>query len=183
MHACGMSMIKRYDDVIIASFEHPKDARVAVEILRDLGIGPNRIGILTRDEHGDPELETLRERSGSKSGEGAAVGATAGAGGGALWALGIAAGVLPAIGPVIAGGLLAAVVASAATGAAAGTVVGALTGLGVDDEGAAFYEREFRRGNTVLVVQTGEHTVEALQVLRRVAPAPEPSPVSVPPEA
>lgn len=43
--------------------------------------------------------------------------------------------------------------ASAWTGAAAGMLVGALVGLGVSDEEAAYYDGEFRKGHTILVVQ------------------------------
>lgn len=95
------------------------------------------------------------------------MGVAAGASGGALWAAGIAAGVLPAIGPVIAGGILAAVAASAAIGAAAGGLVGVLTGLGIDDEEAAYYDEEFRAGKTVVVVKTRDKAVEAYQVLHK----------------
>jgi outer membrane lipoprotein SlyB len=67
--------------------------------------------------------------------------------------LGIAAGVLPALGPVVAGGLLIELAASAWAGAAAGMLAGALVGLGVSDEEAAYYDAEFRKGHTILVVQ------------------------------
>jgi outer membrane lipoprotein SlyB len=70
--------------------------------------------------------------------------------------LAIAAGILPAIGPVIAGGLLAAIAVTAAGGAAAGALVGTLVGLGISDEEAAYYDAEFRKGHTILVVQPGD---------------------------
>jgi outer membrane lipoprotein SlyB len=68
---------------------------------------------------------------------------------------------------VIAGGLLGAVLASAATGAAAGGVVGALTGLGVSDEEAAYYDEEFRKGRTIVAVQTDDRADVAYGILQR----------------
>jgi outer membrane lipoprotein SlyB len=74
--------------------------------------------------------------------------------------------VLPAIGPVIAGGLLAAIAASAGVGAAAGAIVGSLVGLGVSDEEAAYYDEEFRKGRTIVVVQTDDRADVAYQTLQ-----------------
>jgi hypothetical protein len=70
-----------------------------------------------------------------------------------------------AIGPVIAGGLLAAIAASAASGAGAGLVVGALVGLGVTDEEAAYYDDEFKKGRTIVVVRGDERTELAHTIL------------------
>ena len=80
-------------------------------------------------------------------------------------ALAIAAGFLPAIGPVIAGGILAAIAASAASGAAASTVVGALVGLGVTDEEAAYYDAEFKKGRTIVVLKGNDRRALAETIL------------------
>lgn len=150
--------------VMIGVFESAGDARRAIEDLRDAKFSDRSIGLLTHDKEGDPDVRSFREMEGNRAGVGAAVGAAAGAGGGALWALGIAAGFLPAIGPVIAGGLLAALAASAASGAAAGVLVGTLVGLGVTDEEAAFYDDEFKKGRTIVVVQ-GDDRRELTQTI------------------
>lgn len=139
--------------LLVGIFESAGDAKRAIEDLRAAGFSDRSIGVLTHDKDGDPDVKSFRELEGNRAGTGAAVGIAAGAGGGALWALGIAAGFLPAIGPVIAGGLLAAIAASAASGAAAGLVVGTLVGLGVTDEEAAYYDDEFKKGRTIVVVQ------------------------------
>ena len=133
----------KQERVMVGVFENAGDARRAIEDLRDAKFSDKKIGVLTHDKDGDPEVKSFKDLEGNKAGAGAAIGASVGAGGGALWALGIAAGILPAIGPVIAGGLLAAIAASAASGAAAGVLVGTLTGLGVSDEEAAYYDDEF----------------------------------------
>lgn len=139
--------------VTVGIFEARDSAKRAIEDLRSAHFSDSEIGILTHDEDGDAEVRAFRELEGHHARSGAAVGAAAGAGGGALWALGIAAGVLPAIGPVIAGGLLVALAASAGAGAAAGLLVGTLVGLGVPDAEAAFYDDEFKKGRTIVVVR------------------------------
>jgi len=139
--------------VMVGVFDSAGDARRAIEDLRDAKFSDRSIGVLTHDKDGDPDVKSFRELEGNRAGTGAAVGVAAGAGGGALWALGIAAGFLPAIGPVIAGGILAAIAASAASGAAAGLLVGTLVGLGVTDEEAAYYDEEFKKGRTIVVIQ------------------------------
>ncbi|MDQ3367190.1 MAG: general stress protein [Myxococcota bacterium] len=141
---------------MIGVFHTAGDARRAIEDLRDAGFSDKKIGVLTHDKDGDPEVKSFRDLEGNNAKTGAAIGAATGAGGGALWALGIAAGILPAIGPVIAGGILAAIAASAASGAAAGVLVGTLIGLGVSDEEAAYYDEEFKKGRTIVVVQSND---------------------------
>ncbi len=151
--------------VLAAVFETSEGARKAVRLLREEQYDDNEIGLLTRDSHGQPELTSFKDLEGNKSGKSAAIGAAAGAGGGVLWAIGIAVGVLPAIGPVIAGGVLAAIAASAGIGAATGVVVGALVGLGISDEEAAYYDEEFRKGRTIVVVQTAKNPDLAYRIL------------------
>jgi hypothetical protein len=154
------------ESVVVGIFHSAGDARRAIDDLRAANFSDRKIGLLTHDKDGDPDVKSFKDMEGNKAGSGAAVGAAVGAGGGTLWALGIAAGVLPAIGPVIAGGLLAAIVASAAGGAAAGLVIGSLVGLGITDEEAAYYDEEFRKGRTIVVVQTDNRADLAVNILR-----------------
>lgn len=151
--------------VLVAVFDDANKARDAIRMLRDSGYDDKEIGLLTHDDEGHPELTSFRDLEGTKAGKSAVVGAAAGAGGGALWAIGIAAGVLPAIGPVIAGGVLAAIAASAGIGAATGVIVGALVGLGITDEEAAYYDDEFRKGRTIVVVQSAKNPDLAYRIL------------------
>jgi hypothetical protein len=159
-------MKSEHDRVIIGVFANTSDARSAIEQLRDCGFPASRVGILTHDRDGDEHVKSIKDLSGNEMGKGAAAGAAVGASGGALWALGIAAGLLPAIGPVVAGGLLGAVLASAGAGATLGAVAGSLVGLGIDDEEAAYYDEEFRRGNTIVVAQP--ENVEEMETARRI---------------
>ncbi|MCE9579388.1 MAG: general stress protein [Deltaproteobacteria bacterium] len=155
----------KQERVMIGVFHSLGDAHRAIDQLRDAKFSDKKVGVLSHDKHGDPEVKSFKDMHGNKSGTGAAIGAAAGAGGGALWALGIAAGILPAIGPVIAGGIFAAIAASAASGAAAGVMVGALTGLGVTDDEATYYDEQFKAGRTVVVVQAGDRAGEAYEIL------------------
>lgn len=152
------------EKVMIGVFNSAGEARSAIDDLRVAGFPAGKIGLLTRDRDGDADVKWFKDQ-GEKVEVGAAVGAAAGAGGAALWALGVAAGVLPAIGPVIAGGVLAALAASAMGGAAAGAVVGALAGLGVGKGEAEYYDEEFRKGRTIVVVKSDERASEAYRIL------------------
>lgn len=147
-------------------FDTREQAQRAVNELRRLNFTEQQIGVASRD--GD-EITGAGEvtDTGSKAATGAAAGAATGAGVGALWGLGVVAGVLPAIGPVIAGGTLAALAASAATGAATAGVAGALIGLGLPEDDAAEYEREFHAGRTIVTVEAGSRYDEAVAVLNR----------------
>lgn len=148
---------------VIGVFRNHVAARRAVERLIDEGFNEDKVGVIAQD----PEHRYVEEGDeGSHAGEGAAIGAGAGAAGGALWALGIAAGLLPAIGPVIAGGTLAAIIASAGVGAAAAGVAGALIGMGIPEEEAKYYEKEFHRGNSLVTVHADARSEEVKRILQ-----------------
>ncbi len=80
----------KHERLMIGVFHTAGDARRAIGVLRDAGFSDEKIGLLTHDKDGDPEVKSFRDLEGNKAGRGAAIGAAAGAGGGALWALGIA---------------------------------------------------------------------------------------------
>ena len=61
---------------------------------------------------------------------------------------------------------MAATVGGAAAGAAAGGLLGALTGLGVSEEDAKFYEGEFKAGRTIVSVRAAARYDEAVRILR-----------------
>jgi hypothetical protein len=153
--------------VIIGVFRDPAQAQQALRELRTAGFREDQLGVLSHQVAGKAVVGGGTEPAASHWEEGAAVGAATGAVAGGLWALGMAAGMLPAIGPVIAGGLLASVLASAAGTAVAGGIIGALLGLGLPEEEARFYEREFRSGRTLVTIQPEGRADEVWAVLRR----------------
>lgn len=159
-------MTRKLKHVAVGTFDSAETARDVIHELRAAGISEDKIGLLTRDKDGDPAVKSFREMEGNKAGKGAAIGAATGASAGALWAAGVALGVLPAIGPVIAGGILAAVLASAAAGAGTGVVAGALIGMGVSDEEAAYHDEEFKKGRTIVIVES-EDRGKVFEIMRR----------------
>jgi hypothetical protein len=108
----------------------------------------------------------ITDAVGTKDGRGAAVGALSGGMVGGV--LGAAAALLvPGVGPVIASGVLASFFGGAIAGTAVGGILGALTGLGVSEEEAKFYEKHFHEGKAIIAVKPGNRAAEAGEILRR----------------
>jgi hypothetical protein len=148
---------------VVGLFSHRSAAEAAVRDLRDAGFADDRIGVAMQErvEQGD-----LLEEVGSEPAEGAAKGAVSGGlVGGLVWLLGSL--LIPGIGPVLAGGVLASTLAGIGLGAATGGLLGALVGLGVPEEAAKHFEQGFRQGGTLVTVDAGERTPEALAILSR----------------
>ncbi len=139
-------------ETVVGVFRSQSEAQQAVRELKAAGFGDDQIGIASQHTEGSHTV-AVDDGEATKASTGAVAGATAGLGAGALWGLGIVAGVLPAIGPVIAGGALAAIAASAAGTAVAGGLAGALVGLGIPEEEAGYYHKEFEQGRTVVTVR------------------------------
>src|ERR687895_1613779 len=152
--------VSRYDygdyyrnrQTVAASFEDRDEAQRAINALKDAGFGADQIGVALRDRTAQGELV---EDTGTKAAEGATTGALSGGllGGIAGWLVGIGALAIPGIGPIIAAGPIAAALGGAALGAAGGGIIGALTGAGVPEEEARYYDEEFRRGGIVVTIQ------------------------------
>jgi hypothetical protein len=68
---------------------------------------------------------------------------------------------------VLAGGGLASILAGAGIGAATGGLIGALVGLGVPEEDARHFEEGFRAGGTLVTVDAGARTPQAVAILAR----------------
>ena len=151
---------------VVGVFSDQMQARQAVNDVQRAGFRDDQIGFAVRDQTGAGTARDTAPGGTTKAGEGAATGVVAG---GILGGILGAAGALliPGIGPVIAGGILAATLGGAAVGAAAGGLLGALTGMGIPEEEARFYENEFQAGRTIVTVQAGNRQQEALDILRR----------------
>ena len=72
---------------------------------------------------------------------------------------------IPGVGPIVAGGVLAASFGFAIAGTAVGGILGAMAGLGVSEEEAKFYEREFNEGRAIVAVKAENRTAQATQIL------------------
>jgi hypothetical protein len=148
----------------IAIFDDRIQAQRAIAQLNRAGFTEREIGVTARDM-GEADSGVADGAKKTHAKEGAIAGVAAGAGVGALWGLGILAGVLPGIGTAIAGGTLAAILSSAAAGAATAGVAGTLIGLGIPEEEAKYYDREFQAGRVVVTVNAGIRLQEAQAIL------------------
>jgi len=150
---------------IVGVFDDRGKAQRAVEELRQAGFDDDQIGFAARGEDGTTHSgfgTGAETEAGSHAGTGAVAGGVLGGLLGAAAAL-----LLPGIGPVVAGGILAATLGGAAVGAAAGGLIGALTGMGVPEDEARYYEQEVQSGRTIVTVKADGRYQEAMDILQR----------------
>jgi hypothetical protein len=156
--------------VIVAVFQDRAQAEKAVHDLESAGFDENQIGFAIRKpgEQDEPKFNIGESQGASPLGKAPLTGAASGGvvGGiiGALTAL-----LVPGIGPVLAGGILAGLFGGAIIGAAAGDMVGTLVDMGVAEEQAKYYEREFKEGRALVMVNTTDpqRQKEAEEILDR----------------
>jgi hypothetical protein len=150
---------------LVACFEDRLEAERAVDELEQAGFSADQVGFVLRGSD-VAAGGMLTDAQGAKDGKGALTGMATGAGLGAI--LGAAAGVLvPGVGPVIAGGVLTMAFGGAIAGTAIGGIFGAIAGLGVSEEEARFYEKEFQSGKAIVAVKAGNRAADAAEILRR----------------
>jgi hypothetical protein len=149
---------------VVGAFQGRAAAESAIEELRKAGFGNEDIGIAVREEAA-ATASTPAEK-GNRLDDMAAAGAAAGGTIGAL-AGAIATGLIPGMGQVVAAGLLAGIVGGTLVGAATGGLVGALIGLGIPEEDARYYDREFLAGGAVVAVRAPGRSKEVAEILRR----------------
>jgi len=160
-----LHMANQQRTTLVAAFEDRDEAEKAVDDLRQAGFKDDEIGFAIR---GSDAVEggMITDAEGSKDKRGALAGMAGGAGLGAV--LGAAAALLvPGVGPVIASGVLTMALGGAIAGTAIGGIFGAMTGLGVSEEEARFYEQEFHSGRALVAVKTGARAADAALILRR----------------
>ncbi|HEX4208058.1 MAG TPA: hypothetical protein VHZ51_28415 [Ktedonobacteraceae bacterium] len=118
----------------------------------------------TTDDTSDTTGQDVEAYNDTEDRTGVAAGSIAGGVVGAGAAL-----LIPGIGPAIAGGVLTVLFAGAAAGGIAGGFLGAFADLGVPQEKARYYEREFKAGNIIVTVTTNDQAQEqhALDILRQ----------------
>jgi len=149
----------------VAAFEDRNEAELAVDELEQSGFKHDQIGFALRGSEA-VRGGMITDAQGTKDGKGALTGmVTGGMAGGVLAAA--ASLLLPGIGPVVAGGILAAFFGGAVAGTAVGGILGAMAGLGISEDEARFYDREFHAGRAIVAVQAGSRMQEAAGILRR----------------
>ena len=153
------------EPAVVGVFEDRLKAEEAVDALEQVGFDHERIGYVIRG-HDAVAGGMITDAAGTKDGKGALAGMVTGGVVGGLIAAAIAV-VIPGVGPVLAGGVLASFFGGAIAGTAVGGIVGALSGLGVSEEEAEFYDRHFREGKAIVAVKAGARAAEAAEILRR----------------
>ncbi|HEY8666364.1 MAG TPA: hypothetical protein VIL86_06850 [Tepidisphaeraceae bacterium] len=150
--------------LLVAAFADRMEAEKAVDDLEQLGFKESEVGFAIRGRDA-VSGGMITDAIGTKDGKGALAGiVTGGVVGGILGAA--AALVVPGVGPALAAGILWTALGGMGAGAAVGGIFGAMAGLGISEEEALFYEREFNSGRAIVTVKCGPRTAEAARVLR-----------------
>jgi hypothetical protein len=153
------------EQAVVGIFEDRLAAEYAVDALEQAGFTHDHIGYVIR---GSDVVAggMLHDADGAKDIRGAAAGIiTGGIVGGVLATA--AAVLIPAVGVTIAGGLLASFFGGTLAGMAVGGILGALKGLGVSEDEARFYEKQFHEGKAIVTVKAGRRATEAAEILTR----------------
>lgn len=147
--------------IVVGLFMDRSEAVATVRELKDVGFTDEQIGVAMQDRNGN---DGVVNEAGLPVLEGAATGAvTGGIAGGLIGLLGSL--LVPGLGPVLVGGVLASTLLGLGIGAATGGLVGALTGMGVPESDAKHFDRGLRAGGTLVTVDAGGRTPEALDIL------------------
>ncbi len=151
---------------IVRAFTTRTAAENAVRDLRAAGYTDAQISLIGKDAQGNSVKEdgAGTDITTKRVSEGAAIGAATGAAGGALVTLGLLTGVIPVLGPVVALGALGTTLLNAVGGAAAVGLAGALTGWGLSETDAKYYENEVANGRFIVTVEQDANEANAHKV-------------------
>jgi hypothetical protein len=168
---------QRTGRTVVGLFRNRSEAEDSIRELKQAGFTNDQIGVATRDRSEAKEERTGPVKRESDPGkvvedtaegmaEGAAVGALTGGVVGGLVGL-IGSLLIPGLGPVVVGGVLASTLMGLGIGAATGGLIGALVGMGVPEEEAKYFDAGFRQGGTLVTVNAGDATDDAVAILQR----------------
>lgn len=153
------------DQAMVGVFNDRMAAEEAVDALHAAGFDHDRIGFAIRGAD-DVAGGMIVDAVGTKDGKGAVAGALTGGMVGGILAAAVSL-LIPGVGPVVAGGILASFFGGALAGSAVGGILGAMTGLGISEEEARFYEKEFHEGRAIVAVRPGARLADAADILVR----------------
>lgn len=151
---------------VVGMFTNRPDAESAIRELKAAGFGDDRIGVAMQDQAEQRDLRDRVETTSREAAEGAAKGAVSGGLVGGLIGL-LGSLLIPGVGPIVVGGVLASTLTGAGIGAATGGIIGALVALGVPEADARHFDEGLRSGRTLVTVDAGVRTAEALVILDR----------------
>lgn len=170
--------------IVVGLFRSRSRAEDTIRDLQTAGFTNEQIGVATQDKAEGDRIERATTMEGREPGvdrdeaakivdetatgmaEGATVGAITGGVIGGLVGL-LSSLLIPGLGPVLVGGVLASTLMGAGVGAATGGLIGALVGMGVPEEDAKYFDTGLREGGTLVTVDAGNATPEALAILQR----------------
>jgi hypothetical protein len=153
------------DRALVSVFDDRIAAEEAVDALHQAGFAHDHIGFAIRGAE-DVAGGMIVDAVGTKDAKGAVAGALTGSMVGGVVAAAISL-LIPGVGPVVAGGILASFFGGAIAGTAVGGILGAMTGLGVSEDEARYYEEEFRDGRAIVAVRAGARVRDAADILAR----------------
>jgi hypothetical protein len=158
--------------IVVGLFEKRARAEDAIRDLKEAGFTDEQIGVITRDrtdraaQPDEKEVGKIVQETATGMAEGASIGAITGGVIGGLVGL-IGSLLVPGLGPVVVGGVLASTLLGVGLGAATGGLIGALVGMGVPEEDARYFDAGFREGGTLVTVNAGDRTPEAVSTMQR----------------
>lgn len=179
--------------IVVGLFMEPVQAEEAIRDLKDAGFTDDQIGVISRDRKGrasqpsgssaqpsgssaqqadaapnenEEEVGKILEDTAGGMAEGASIGAITGGVIGGLVGL-VGSLLVPGLGPVVVGGVLASTLLGMGLGAATGGLIGALVGMGVPEDEARYFDAGFRKGGTLVTVNAGDRTPEAVSTMQR----------------
>ena len=147
---------------VVGLFPTRAQAEGAVSDLKDAGFTKDQVGVAMTNLE---EQRMLADDTGAEVAEGAATGAVSGGVVGGLIGL-LGSLLVPGVGPLVVGGVLASTLTGAGIGAATGGIIGALVGVGVPEADAAHFDQGLRTGSTLVTVDAGSRTGDALEILQ-----------------
>ena len=159
---------------VLGIFTVRQGAEDAINELKDLDYNPKDVSIVLRDKQVKEEVE---DNTGANVAGGAVSGAAAGILLGGLAGL-VASIAIPGLGAFFIGGPIAAslgltgaaatTASGATTGALAGGILGALSGFGLSDDEAKYYEERVNSGGILVAVPVrGDESGEVEDIFRK----------------
>ena len=146
---------------VVGLFTESGYAEGAIRELKQAGFTADQIGVATHDRLEPPDPPTHSDEGSETATVGALTGGVIGSLLGLLGSL-----LIPGVGPILVGGVLASLL-GAGVGATAGGLIGALIDIGVSENDAQHFEAGLRTGGTLVTVNAGGRTGEALAILTR----------------
>lgn len=149
---------------IVGLFNLQTQATAALRDLQANGFPEDSLGIITPDPEGRGAQSAITDDPALKPNTVTEDAVTGGIFGGALGAFLAATGalVIPGIGPFISGGILVTLI-----GGGAGWLIGGLSGLGISEEDARYYQEQVESGRSLVSVKTADRVEDAVRILLR----------------